>query len=180
MAGSSRGNIRLPRIKTLHVECNGDSSQCCSFEYACGLFFFFFSFKLHLCVFVAFTFIMVIIHGSQRWLLHAVCPLSWRHKKGMAHALWPASSLCCLCVCVCVFVCLLVSLMKTFSKYNSSSVFFCFFSPPLVCVCVWVPGVMSGLRSCERKRPSVSAWRQTGGGTIRRRDRPHIHSSAIT
>lgn len=62
-----------------------------------------FSFKLHLCAFVAFTFIMVIIHGSQRWLLHAVCPLSWRHKKGMAHALGPASSLCCLCVCVCIY-----------------------------------------------------------------------------
>ena len=107
------------------------------------------------------------------------------HWAGVIRRAWPTHCglhhHCAASVCVCVCVCVLVSLMKTFSKYNSSSVFFCFFSLPLVCVCVWVPGVMSGLCSCERKRPSVSTRRQTGGHYQAQGQTPHsILSHNIT
>lgn len=57
------------------------------------------------------TFIMVIIGGSLRWLLHAMCPVSWHHKKGMAHAPWPAFTHT-------LFICVLVPATGTHHKYN--------------------------------------------------------------
>lgn len=159
------------------VSCvgEGDSTQYCCLECACGLFFF-----LQQCLCVqAFTFIMVIIHGSQWWLLHAVCPPDWHHKNGMAHTLWPALTRT---VFICVYVPLLQALGTNIAQALCSSpskVLFLALFLLSASVCVWVLGVMLGLCSCKRKHLSIATWRQTAGALSGKRDRPSIQSSRI-
>lgn len=108
---------------------------------------------------------MVIIRGSQWWLLHAVCPLSWHHKKGMAHALF-------ICVCVPPLQALRTNITQALCSSSSKSLMLSLsLLPPSVSGQL---GVMLVFCSCKCKNLSFTTWGQTGG-TIRQRDRP-LHS----
>lgn len=108
---------------------------------------------------------MVIIRGSQWWLLHAVCPLSWHHKKGMAHALF-------ICVCVPPLQALRTNITQALCSSSSKSLMLSLsLLPPSVSghwVWCWYSVAVS-----VKISPSPHGDKQ--GGTIRQRDRP-LHS----
>lgn len=82
-------------------------------------------------------FIMLITGGSLWWLLHAMCPLSWHQRKGMAHTPQPAFTHT-------LFMCVFLPATGTHSKYNSSCLppFLSpsralFIMPANVCIWMW-------------------------------------------